>query len=61
MAENPKFTRKVTTTLKVSGLWDTNGILLDEDGNTWDLLALMQTFKDQDITISVKNVQDDDE
>ena len=27
--ENPKITKKTTTTLKVSGLYDVNGLLLD--------------------------------
>lgn len=59
--QNPSIKKSTTTTLKVEGLYDTTGILLDEDGNTWDLLALLQMFKDQEVKITVKNVQDDEE
>lgn len=59
--QNPSIKKSTTTVMKVEGLYDTTGILLDEDGNTWDLLALLQMFKDQEVKITVKNVQDDDE
>lgn len=58
--ENPKITKKTTTTLKVGGLYDVNGLLLDDDGTTYDLLALLQMFKDQEVKITVKNVEEDE-
>lgn len=58
--ENPKITKKTTTTLKVSGLYDVNGLLLDDDGTTYDLLSLLQMFKDQEVKITVKNVEEDE-
>lgn len=58
--ENPKITKKTTTTLKVVGLYDVNGLLLDDDGTTYDLLSLLQMFKDQEVKITVKNVEEDE-
>lgn len=58
--ENPKITKKTTTTLKVAGLYDVNGLLLDDDGTTYDLLSLLQMFKDQEVKITVKNVEEDE-
>ena len=58
--ENPKITKKTTTTLKVCGLYDVNGLLLDDDGTTYDLLSLLQMFKDQEVKITVKNVEEDE-
>ena len=58
--ENQKITKKTTTTLKVSGLYDVNGLLLDDDGTTYDLLSLLQMFKDQEVKITVKNVEEDE-
>ena len=58
--ENPKITKKTTTTLKVRGLYDVNGLLLDDDGTTYDLLSLLQMFKDQEVKITVKNVEEDE-
>lgn len=63
MAQNPKVTKKVSTTLTVKGLYSRDGqIILPDDEGVMDLLALASMFHNMEVKITIKaEEQDDDE
>ena len=64
MAQNPKVTKKVSTTLTVKGLYSRDGqIILPDDEGVMDLLALASMFHGMDIKVTIKaeeNEEDED-
>ena len=64
MAQNPKVTKKVSTTLTVKGLYSRDGqIVLPDDEGVMDLLALASMFHGMDIKVRIKaeeNEEDED-
>ena len=63
MAQNPKVTKKVSTTLTVKGLYSRDGqIVLPDDEGVMDLLALASMFHNMDVKITIKaEEQEEDE
>lgn len=60
MAQNPKWSKKTTTSLVLKGNYIGEGLVETEDCETFDILALLQSFKNQDVRISVKAEYDED-
>lgn len=61
--QNPKITKKTSTTLTVKGLYSRDGqIILSDDEGVMDLLSLASMFHNMEVKITIKaEEQDDDE
>ena len=64
MAQNPKVSKKTTTTLVVKGLYSRDGsIILPDDEGCMDLLSLASMFHNCDVKITIRaeeNEEDED-
>ena len=65
MTQNPKVSKKTTTTLVVKGLYSRDGsIILPDDEGCMDLLALASMFHNCDVKITIRaeeNAEDEEE
>lgn len=62
MAQNPKVTKKVSTTLTVKGLYSRDGqIILPDDEGVMDLLSLASMFHNMEVKITIKAEESDDD
>ena len=57
--ENPKITKKTTTTLTIKGAYSRDGMIQTDDAE-YDLLALLSCFDGSEVKITVKNVEEDE-
>ena len=53
--ENPKFSKKSILSLSVKGIYNKDGMIELEDGETVDLLALISIFNNMEVKITVKS------
>ena len=53
--ENPKFSKKSILSLSVKGIYNKDGMIELEDGETVDLLALISMFSNMEVKITVKS------
>lgn len=53
--ENPKFSKKSILSLSVKGIYNKDGMIELEDGETVDLLALISMFSNTEVKINVKS------
>ena len=62
MAQNPKVTKKVSTTLTVKGLYSRDGqIVLPDDEGIMDLLALASMFHGMEVKVTIRAEENEDE
>ena len=62
MTQNPKVSKKTTTTLTVKGLYSGDGsIILPDDEGCMDLLALASMFHNCDVKITIKAEEKEDD
>lgn len=57
---NPVIKKLTTLSMRVAGNYQGECMLLDEDGNEIDLMALLEMFRNKDIKINVKSTEDED-
>lgn len=57
---NPVIKKLTTLSMRVSGTYQGECMLTDEDGNEIDLMALLEMFRDKDIKINVKSTEDEE-
>lgn len=53
--ENPKFRKKSILSLSVKGVYNKDGMIELEDGETVDLLALASMFSNMEVKITIKS------
>ena len=53
--ENPKFSKKSILSLSVKGIYNKDGMIELDDGETVDLLALISMFSNMEVKITVKS------
>lgn len=53
--ENPKFSKKSILSLSVKGIYNKDGMIELEDGETVDLLALASMFSNMEVKITIKS------
>ena len=58
--ENPKFSKKSILSLSVKGIYNKDGMIELEDGETVDLLALASMFSNMEVKITIKATEEDD-
>ena len=62
MAQNPKVTKKTTTTLTVKGLYSRDGsIILPDDEGVMDLLALASMFHNCEVKITIRAEENEED
>ena len=53
--ENPKLSKKSILSLSVKGIYNKDGMIELEDGETVDLLALASMFSNMEVKITIKS------